>query len=126
MVRAIKMNFGSYWNMQSWGRRSNYLVYKGDLSKRTTRFFSVVLLQLSQFFPHCSPLSCPPPAPRVNPYPVVHAHVSSIHVPSLDPSLSFLPSPHPPPLWSLSVCFLFPCLWFCFAHLFVLFTRFPS
>ena len=28
------------------------------------------------------------------------------------------------PLWSLSVCSLFPCLWFYFAHLFVLLIRF--
>ena len=32
----------------------------------------------------------------------------------------FPPLPPPPPFWSLSVCSLFPCLWFCFACLFVL------
>ena len=30
----------------------------------------------------------------------------------------------PPPLWSLSVCSSFECLWFYFAHLFVLLIRF--
>ena len=32
--------------------------------------------------------------------------------------------PLAPPLWSLSVCSLFVCLWFYFAHLFVLLIRF--
>ena len=41
-------------------------------------------------------------------------------------TLALLPSimPLPPPLWSLSVCSLFPCLWLCFACWFVLLIRF--
>ena len=38
--------------------------------------------------------------------------------------LPFFSHPLSPPLWSLSVCSLFPCLLFYFAHLFVLFIRF--
>ena len=41
-------------------------------------YFIVVLLQLSQFFPHCSPLPHPH---TVNSHPVVHVHGSFIHVP---------------------------------------------
>ena len=40
-------------------------------------------------------------------------------LPSFSPMIDLLP-----PLWSLSVCSLFPCLWFYFACLFVLFIRF--
>ena len=35
----------------------------------------------------------------------------------------FPPLSPPPPLWSLSVCSLFPCLWSCFLRLFVLLMR---
>ena len=64
-------------------------------------------------------LPCPTPPPSVSLHPVVHYQGSFIHTPWLDPSpffpsLSFYPSP----LWSLSVCSLFPCLCFCFARLF--------
>ena len=43
-------------------------------------------------------------------------HWSFIHVLWLDPSLSFHHYPPPTSLWSLSVCPMFPCLWFYFAH----------
>ena len=62
----------------------------------------------------CSPLPHSPPAPTVDPHPVVHVHRSFIPVPWLDPSPSF--SPYSPPssplvtvsfklmkLWCLSV-----------------------
>ena len=44
----------------------------------------------------------------------------------LDLTLPFLSLliPLSPPLWPLSVCSLFPCLWFYFARLFVLLVRF--
>ena len=76
------------------------------------------------FLPLLSPaLPTPPtPASSISPHTVVHYHGSFIHVPRLDPSPSF-PCHFPPP-WFLSVCSLFPCLWFYFAHLFVLFIRF--
>ena len=84
----------------------------------------IVLLQLSQFPPLALP-SSGHPTPPVNPHPVVHVHGAFIRVPWLNPSSpSFPPYPLPSLLCSLSVCSLFPCLWFCFAHLFVLFIRF--
>ena len=82
--------------------------------------FSITVVLI---FTQCSHLPYPP-HPLVSPYPVVHYHQSFLHVPSLNPFPSF---PHYlllPPLWSLSVCSLFPCLWFYFAHLFVLLIRF--
>ena len=72
-------------------------------------------------FPLCSILSRPPPS--VSPHPAVHVHGSFIHIPWLDPSPLF---PHyPPPTSSLVPVslFLFPHLWFYFAHVFVLFIR---
>ena len=88
-------------------------------------FFILVLLQLSQFSPpHCSPLPCPRPAPTVSPHPVVHVHGSFIHVPWLDPTPSFPTYTPLPPLSLPWVYSLFPCLWFYFPHLFVLFIRF--
>ena len=34
----------------------------------------------------------------------------------LIPSHSFIQSPNTPPLWQLSVCSMYPCPWFSFAH----------
>ena len=68
-------------------------------------------------------LSAPPPchhtSPRVNPHPVA-IPLGPLNM-FLDLRLPLLCTiiPLPPPLWSLSVCYLFPCLWFYFAHLFV-------
>ena len=68
------------------------------------KYFIVVLLQLSQFFPLCSPPSSPPPTPTVNPHPVVHVHGSFTQVPWLDPSVSFSPyPPFPSPLVTVSL-----------------------
>ena len=59
-------------------------------------------------FPHCCP--CP----------------WVIHTCSLASPFPFSPPlSTTPPLWSLSVCSMFPCLWFYFVHQFILFIRFP-
>ena len=81
-------------------------------------FFIAVLLQLPQFSPFAAPCSTYPSAqaPTVNAHPVVHVHGPFTLVPYLGPSPSFFPYP----LWSLSVCSLFPCLWLYFACLFCL------
>ena len=52
-------------------------------------------------------------------YPWVLYTCSWMNLPFLFPIILF---PHP--LWLLSVCSLFPCLWFYFSHLFVLLIRF--
>ena len=89
--------------------------------------FIVVQLQLSCLFPYCSPLPLPTPSPStVNCLPNVGAHESSIHITLLSPSPSFPVILLALPLWSLSVCSLFPSLWFYFAHVFVLLIRFHS
>ena len=77
-------------------------------------------LLFSYTCPTFLPIALPcltPPLPQSIP-PIVRAHESSIRVPCLAPFPSFPVIPCPPPLWSLSVCSLFPCLWFYFAHLF--------
>ena len=83
--------------------------------------FIIIQLQLSAFYPHPST----PPQPNPSPFPTAalvldFGHVSFIIVP-------YNPSTHchlPTPLWLLSVCSLIQCLWFYFAHLFVLLIRF--
>ena len=81
---------------------------------------------------------CPTFFPVALPYPVPHSPHSHGPPPLLcvpmSPLFMFLDLtlpllspviPLPSPLWSLSVCsLLFPCLWFYFAHLFVLLIRF--
>ena len=84
----------------------------------------VVQLQLSPFSPHYCLPPYPPPPPTVNPAPL-SLSMGPLHM-FLDLTLPLL-SPIIPlllPLWSLSVCSLFLCLWFYFAHLFVLLIRF--
>ena len=80
------------------------------------KFFIGILLQLSHFFPLCPPLPSPPPTPTVNPTPL---SMSVIHTCSLTSSFPFFPSLFPSvlplPLWLLSLCSMFPCLWFYFA-----------
>ena len=74
-------------------------------------------------------LPCPthpsPPTPSLPPFPVVFVQGSFVTC-SLTWSFPFfyLLIPLPPPFWSLSDYSLFPCLWFCFTHLFVLLIRF--
>ena len=88
-------------------------------------FFIVVQLQLSHLSPHCFPLTRFLPFPQsILPPHIVCAHGSSIGVLWLAPTPS-LPC-HLPPLCSLSVCSLFPSLWFYFALLFILLIRFHS
>ena len=76
-------------------------------------FFIVVQVPLSPFPPHHSP------CPTLDPTPLwlcpCVLYTCSLMTLPLFPPLS--PSPHP--LWSLSVCSLFKCLWFYFAHLLV-------
>ena len=95
-------------------------------SDREISFFSVVQLQLSYLFPHCSPLYCSAPQPPFSHSPMVCAQESSTHVPWIVLSLSFPCYALPPPLWSLSFCSLFPCLLLYFAYIFVLLIRFHS
>ena len=59
------------------------------------KYFIVVLLQSSQFFPLCSPLPSPSSTPTVNPHCLVQAYGSFIHISWLVPSPSY-PAPHSP------------------------------
>ena len=96
-------------------RQANlYFIFKNN-------FCIVVQVQLSPF----SPPPCPPPSlpPTLKPTPFGFVHGSFVHVPWW-PFL-FFPSHVPPsPLWSLSICSLFQCLWLYFACLLVLLIRF--
>ena len=83
--------------------------------------FFIVQLQLSPFSPITLP--CPTHAPShliLPPVPIVFVHRSLICItfPLLSPVISPLPSGH------CQFCSLFQCLWFYFAHLFVLLIRF--
>ena len=94
---------------------------KNDAHSRLKFYFLnlniVLLLKLSQFFSLCSPLPSLSPTPTVNHHTVVPIHGSVIYVLRLSPSPSFSQSPHHPPcLLQLSVCSMFLCFWFCFAH----------
>ena len=88
-------------------------------------YFIVDQLQLSPFPPNYPPLSYPTPH--------THSILPSLLSLFIGPLSMFLDLTLPllspitslaPPLWSLSVCSLFPCLWFYFAGLFVLLIRF--
>ena len=82
-------------------------------------FFVFVQVQLSPLSPHQYPRPQPSPPPTLDPTPLwlcpCVLYTCSLMTLPLFPPLS--PSPHP--LWSLSVCSLFKCLWFYFAHLLV-------
>ena len=89
-------------------------------------FLVVVLLQLSQFSPIALPFPPSPLRPLSQSVPTqLPMSVGHLHM-FFNQTLSLLSSliPLPTPLWSLSVCSSFPCLWFYFASLFVLFIRF--
>ena len=76
------------------------------------------------FFPTRHPTHNPSLPPTLEPTPFGIVRVSFIHVP-IWPFPYFPPlSLFPLPLWLLSVCFLFQCLWLYFACLFVLLIRF--
>ena len=94
------------------------------LASRQGTFLFIVFQFVVHLSPHCSPLPHASPIGTVSLPPIVHTHESSIHVPLLDSPLLSPVIPFPPPLWSLSVCSLFPSLCFYFAHLFVLLIRF--
>ena len=90
------------------------------------KYFIVVQLQLSPFHPHYSPLPYLLPAPTLNSLASPRCHCpwvlytcSLVTLPLLCPVI-----PLSVPLWLLSICSLFPCLWLYFAHLFVLMIRF--
>ena len=95
--------------------KCNYIIY----------FFLIFIVQLElfPFFPHCSLLPCPPPSHTQSPS--LSLSMGPLYMfldltlPLVSPIISL---PHP--LWLLSDCSLFPCLWFCFAHLFLLLIRF--
>ena len=94
-------------------------------SKSQCHCFLNLLLLFNYICPHFPPLlssALPTPSHTQSSPHTVLVPRYFINVPYLDPSPSF-PS-YPPTLWSLSVCSLFPCLWFCFAYLFVLLIRF--
>ena len=76
----------------------------------------VVVLQLSQFPPIALPY--PPPSPPGSYSQSLHLFLDQV-LPLLSLLMSLLPSGY-----SHSLCSLFPCLCFYFAHLFVLFIRF--
>ena len=91
-------------------------------------FYFYFLLLFNCHCPHVSPISllCPtqPPPPIFSP-PPLSLSVGPLHM-FLDLTLPLLSTliPLPTPFWLLSVCSLFPCLCFCFAHLFVLLNMF--
>ena len=61
-------------------------------------YFTVILLQLSQFLPLCPPLPSPSSAPPVIPHPVVHVHRSVLTCSLTSPFPFFPPlSPSPSP-----------------------------
>ena len=87
-------------------------------------FIIVVLLQLSQFSPMAFPFPTHSQLPQSIPT-LLSMSMGHLYL-FLDQTLPLLsPLMHPPPpVWSLSVSSLFPCLWFYFACLFVLFISF--
>ena len=91
-------------------------------------FFSLFLLLFKYSCLHfpATTFSCPthPHLPPSTLLPFGFVHGSFIHVP-WQPFPFFHPlSPTPTPLWLMSVCSLFQCLWLYFAWLFVLLIRF--
>ena len=111
------------------GRRG-CLLWRGKQKSECT-FFSLGLLLLTPllllFNYSCPNSSCPcsslPPPPAVST--LLSITMGPLYL-FLDLTLPLLSPVIPllPPLWSLSVCSLFPSLWFYFAHLFVLFIKF--
>lgn len=79
-----------------------------------TLFFIFLFLSFYHNCPNFSPVALPCPAPQSMP---TLLSMSEGHL-DLSPSPPFPSSPPPPPIWSSSVCSIFPCLWFCFDHLF--------
>ena len=84
------------------------------LSLLFKHFFIVVQVQFSAFPPQPSP----PPSPVSTPFPCYCPCV--LYNGSCKPFTLFPYNPLPSPLWSLSACSQFQCLWLYFACLFVL------
>ena len=74
--------------------------------------------------PHFSLITLPCPTHPPTSSPVIFVHRSLYMFLELTLLLLSLVMSLPPPLWSLSICSSFPCLWFYFARLFVLLIRF--
>ena len=90
--------------------------------------FKIVLLLFKYSCLHLLPSTPPNPSHPHFPSLILPpssfcVHVSFIVVPE-NPSLFPPHYPHPPPLWLLSVCSLFKCLWLYFTCLLVLLIRF--
>ena len=93
---------------------------------RISVFFKTFLLLLKYSFLPLQPTPQPPSLPHLPPLfpptPLVTVHVSFMIVPA-----NFILFPHcplPSPLWSLSACSQFQCLWLYSACLFVMLIRF--
>ena len=95
--------------------RFNILFYLFIFLLLFNRVFSI-------FTPPCL-LPHPSPPSTLEPTPFDFVHGSFIHVPWW-PFPYFPPLSLFPPLWLLSVCSLFQCLWLYFAYLIVLLIRF--
>ena len=87
-----------------------------------TLFLLLTLLQMYLSSPCFAYLH---PAPGLLPsghhHTVVCVYVFCMYLLWLIPSPSFIQSPHPLPLWQLSVCSMHPCLCFYVVHQFILF-----
>ena len=86
--------------------------------QRAILFLKLFKYSCLHFPPTTLPHASHPHLPLLIPPPLGFVHVSFIVFPENPSPIS------PSPLWSLSVCSLFPCLWFYFACLFVLLIRF--
>ena len=88
-------------------------------------FFIVALVQLSPFSPHHAPPLHPNPTSHPESYLPLAFLLCPLYM-FLDNSSPSFPVPllsSPPPLWLLSLCYLFQCLWLYFTSLFVLMMR---
>ena len=92
-------------------------------NKKLFVFIIVVQVQLSPFSPHHFPPPTHPHFPPSN-LPTLALSMCPLYISLMDLALFYPIIPHTSPLWFLSVFPLFPCLWFYFAHLFVLLIRF--
>ena len=84
---------------QLWGRYSPLFRESFSVLHIFKKNFIILQLQLSPFFPHCSPLTCQTPLSHTQSFtcPVVLVHGSLVHVPWFAPSPSSLhySPPHP-------------------------------
>ena len=94
-------------------------------------FLLIISLLFYYSCPSFSPFAFLHPAYPLLPQSIPHScpcpwvtHTCSLTSMTCPSSPSFRPYPSLPSPWLLSVCSLFPCFWFYFVHLFVLFIRF--